>query len=110
MNGSTRGGTAEPVSLYQILRRERGQGISHFPCSADHEQGWQPYPADQYSTESADHIYIHRFVVPETVTRQACCTWSPVHSLQEEQLKLTLLLSCSVSISNKKSTAWGIIE
>ena len=27
----------------EVLRRNRGQGISHFPCSADHEQDWQPY-------------------------------------------------------------------
>ena len=32
----TRGGTAEPVSRDQILRRERGQGNINFPCSADH--------------------------------------------------------------------------
>ena len=32
------GRTAEPVSRDQILRRERGQGNIHFPCSADHEQ------------------------------------------------------------------------
>ena len=44
-----RDGTAEPVSRDQILRRERGQGNIHFPCSADHEQGWQPYPVDPYS-------------------------------------------------------------
>ena len=37
----TRDGTAEPVSRDQILRRERGQGNVHFPCSADHELGWQ---------------------------------------------------------------------
>ena len=24
-------------------------GEKTFPCSADHEQDWQPYPADQYS-------------------------------------------------------------
>ena len=29
---------AEPVSRDRILRRERGQGNFHFPCSADHEQ------------------------------------------------------------------------
>ena len=29
-----RDGTAEPVSRDQILRRERGQGNIHFPCSA----------------------------------------------------------------------------
>ena len=33
----------------QILRRERGQGNVHFPCSADHVQDWQPYPVDPYS-------------------------------------------------------------
>ena len=31
----TRDGTAEPVQRDQILRRERGQGNAHFPCSAD---------------------------------------------------------------------------
>ena len=28
------------------LRHARGQGNIHFPCSADHEQDWQPYPVD----------------------------------------------------------------
>ena len=37
-NGLTRDRTAEPVSRDQILRRERGQGKIHFPCSTDHEQ------------------------------------------------------------------------
>ena len=38
MSRLTRDGTAEPVSRDQILRRERGQRIIHFPCSAaDHE-------------------------------------------------------------------------
>ena len=32
----------------QIHRRERGQGNIHFPCSADHEQDWQPYPVDPF--------------------------------------------------------------
>ena len=44
MSKLTRDGTAEPVSQDQILRRERGQRIVHFPCSADHEQDWQPCP------------------------------------------------------------------
>ena len=44
MNRLTRDGTAEPVSRDQILRRQSGQGNIHFPCSADHEQDWQPYP------------------------------------------------------------------
>ena len=44
MSKLTRDGTAEPVSRDQILRRERGQRIIHFPCSAaDHEQDWQDW-------------------------------------------------------------------
>ena len=43
----TRDGTAEPVSRDQILRHARGQGNINFPCSADHEQDWQPYPVDR---------------------------------------------------------------
>ena len=57
MSGLTPDGTAEPVSRDQILRRERGQGIIHFPCSADPKQDWQLYPIDPYSTESADYTY-----------------------------------------------------
>ena len=30
--------TAEPVLGDQSIRRELGQGIIRFPCSADHEQ------------------------------------------------------------------------
>ena len=49
MNRLTRDGTAKYVSRDRILRRERGQVNIHFPCSADHEQDWQPYPADHYA-------------------------------------------------------------
>ena len=42
-------GTAEPVSRDQNLRHARGQGNIHFPCSADHEQDWQPYLVHPYS-------------------------------------------------------------
>ena len=48
MSRLTRDGAAEPVSRDQILRRERRQGNIHFPCLADHEQDWQPYPVDPY--------------------------------------------------------------
>ena len=52
-------GTAEPLSRDQILGRERRQRNIHFPYySADHEQDWQPYPVDLYSTICYDHIYI----------------------------------------------------
>ena len=49
MSRLTRDGTAEPVSRDQILRHARGPGNINFPCSADHEQDWQPDPVDQYS-------------------------------------------------------------
>ena len=29
----------------------------YFPCSADHEQNWQPYPVDPYSDDQ--HTSIH---------------------------------------------------
>ena len=57
MRGLTRDGTAEHVSRYQILSRERGQGKIHFPCSAEHGQGYQTYPFDSYPAECADHTY-----------------------------------------------------
>ena len=45
MSKLTRDGTAEPVSREQILRREGGQRIIHFPCSAaDHKQDCQSCP------------------------------------------------------------------
>ena len=59
MSRLTRDGTAEPVSRDQILRHARGQGNIIFPCSADHEQDWQPYPVDPYSAICDDHTYIH---------------------------------------------------
>ena len=30
-------------------------GKNNFPCSADHEQDWQPYPVDPYSAICDDH-------------------------------------------------------
>ena len=59
MSRLTRDGTAETVTRDQILRRERGQRNIHFPCAADHEQDWQPYPVDPSPAICHDHIYIH---------------------------------------------------
>ena len=59
MSRVTRDGTRLPnPSRDQILRHERGQGNIHFPCSADHEQDWQPYPVDPYFCCVCDHTYI----------------------------------------------------
>ena len=62
MSRLTRDETAEPVSRDQILRHARGQGNIHFPCSADHEQDWQPYPVDPYSAICDDHTYMHTYI------------------------------------------------
>ena len=51
-------GTAKPVLRNQILRRERGQGNIHSPCSADHEQVWQSYPVDPYSDDFSYILYL----------------------------------------------------
>ena len=59
MRRLTRDGTAEPVSRDQILRHARGQGNINFPCSADHEQDWQPYLVDPYSAICDGYTYIH---------------------------------------------------
>ena len=65
MSRLTRDGTAEPISRDQILRHARGQGNIHFPCSADHEQDWQPYPVDPYSAICDYHTYIHTYILPD---------------------------------------------
>ena len=62
MSRLTRDGTAEPVSREQILRRERRQGNIVFPCSADHVQGWQPYPVDPYSCYMCNDTYMYYFL------------------------------------------------
>ena len=51
----------EPVSRDQIFRHVRGQGNIHFPCSAYHEQDWQPLPVDPHSAICDDHTYIHTY-------------------------------------------------
>ena len=66
MSRLTRDGTAEPVSRDQILRHARGQGNINVPCSADHEQDWQPYPVDPYSAIPYIHTYIHTCVEHNT--------------------------------------------
>ena len=71
MSRLTRDGTAEPVSRDQILRHARGQGNIHFPCSADHEQDWQPYPVDPYSAICDDRTYIHTYIHTSKIT--SCC-------------------------------------
>ena len=56
-----RRGTSKISSNYSFknIYIERGQGNIRFPCSADHEQDWQPYPVDLYSCYMCDHTYRH---------------------------------------------------
>ena len=66
MSKLTRDGTAEPVSRNQILRRELGQRIIHFPCSAaDHEQDWQPCPVVR-AIHTNIVLHTHTVVVTHT--------------------------------------------
>ena len=89
MSRLTRDGTAEPVSRDQILRRELEQGNIHFPCLADHEQDWQPYPVDLYScyrlrvTIHADrHVYIILLIAHNEVAFM--CPRTPPYSRLEK--------------------------
>ena len=75
----TREGTAEPLSRDQILRRARGQGNVHFPCSADHELDWQPYPVDPYSAICDDHTYIHTYIHPPGFVKLVSHSFQSVH-------------------------------
>ena len=85
MSRLTRDGTAELVSRDQILRHAQGQGNNHFPCSPDHEQDWQPYPADPYSAICDERTVIYAIVSTcplHTISgcgkREARINWSMV--------------------------------
>ena len=48
----------------------------YFPCSADHEQDWQPYPVDPYAAICDDHMYIlpgTTYVIPFHVFASSDC-------------------------------------
>ena len=55
-----------------MLRRERGQGNIHFPCSADHEQDWQSCPVDPYSAICDDHTCT--YFIPTVGMGEERCT------------------------------------
>ena len=70
MSRLTRDGTAEPVSRDPIPRRERGQEINNFPCSAGLEQDWQPDLVNSYSPiVMTIHPYIHTVSVVDVENR-----------------------------------------
>ena len=74
MSRLTRDGTVELVSRDQILRHVRGQGNIHFPCSADHEQDWQPYPVDPYFAICDDHTYMHTYIHTSRLASLGACS------------------------------------
>ena len=86
MSRLTRDKTAEPVSRDQILRHARGQGNINFPCSADHEQDWQPYRLihtllyvmtiqHTYTAICDDHTYIHTYPYIFMFTQASNLVW-----------------------------------
>ena len=90
MSRLTRDGTAEPVSRDQILRHAQGQGNVHFPCSADHEQDWQPYPVDPYSAICDDHTYIHTYSISRATSIDSECCRLPTTSVLSKKPGKTL--------------------
>ena len=61
MGRLTRNETAKPVSRDEVFRRGRRQGEKYLPCSAHHEQDWEPCPVDPYTLLKVTtvHAYIH---------------------------------------------------
>ena len=96
MSKLTRDGTAEPVSRDQILRHARGQGNINFPCSADHEQDWQPYPVDPYSAICDDHTYIHICMyLSMYVCMHVCCMVTHIARVWINRVRLPILHAVS---------------
>ena len=83
-----------PVSKHQIQPEYGEQGNIHFPCSADHEQDWQPYPVDPYSCYMCYHTYIHTYfqhayvITVVGVAREAHISWSMVTCKGSTRLEL----------------------
>ena len=77
MSKLTRDGTAEPVTRDQILRRERGQRLIHFPCSAaDHEQqDWQACPVVR-AIHTNIVLHTHTAVVTHIVYIYICILYN----------------------------------
>ena len=80
MSELTQDVTAKPVSRDQFFRPERGQGNIHFPYSADHEQDWQPYPVDPYSSVCDDHTRHNTVLYHGSVNSYAHCVRHPMFS------------------------------
>ena len=73
MTRLTRDGTAETASRDQICQARTGQGNIHFPCSADHEHSWRPYPGGLYSAIIGNDRV-------SCTTMCVCVCFLPIHS------------------------------
>ena len=102
MSRLTRDGTAEPVSRDQNLRHARGQGNVHFPCSADHEQDWQPYPVDPYSAICDDHTYIHTYPVIYVVANNPVRGLLDIKKIRGTSTKLQLFIEQKKNTNTQK--------
>ena len=83
MSKLARNGTGESVWCDQIFRRKRGQENTHFPCSSDYEQDWQPYPVDPYSAICDGHAVFAKVIF---MTRYIFITVNTL-LIENEQLK-----------------------
>ena len=110
MSRLTRDGTTEPVSRDQILRRERGQGNVHFPRSADHEQDWQPYPAEKSDIRDDHTVLLGTFGNWTTnikKTRAECVKYEHFFVLTAAVNRLIIICIHSLStIQYAKSTGF----
>ena len=78
MSRLTRDGTTEPVSRDQILRRERGQRNTNYPCSADHEQVGHLTRLIITLTQCDDHIHTYSRPVQRLRGGRGCNNFVPV--------------------------------
>ena len=97
MSRLTQDGSAEPVSRGQTLRPVRGQENIHFPCSADHEQDWQPHPVDPYSAICDDRSYIHTHILPRVRRHRASKPQGSFERVLPWQVTMDQLICASLS-------------
>ena len=135
MSRPTRDGTAEPVSRDKTLRHVLGQRNIHFPCPADHEQDWQPYPVDPYSAiyvmtmgglgltssssiKGAAYIGCHALVLGRVVAASA--RWNlpsllerlperPMASALIEELKIVATEAMKSQIEDAVGSSWAAL-
>ena len=97
-----------------------GTGECYFPCSADHEQEWQPYTVDPYSAICDDYTYIHTYIhtvrpVPTLSGQAIAHRWRSMrrgrrHSASKLQCRAKRLLPNQVATNNNDSLLIVIVQ